>query len=265
MGEIHVDARLNIVELSGIAWAETVRRAAEATGSEADAAAYPEYFPHPDAHHQDAGDELRRAGILDAQGTLSPQWILAVTLAVSAPLTATTVVQFQDQSIHSRAGLAGGRGVAVSYRRRISHQPNGVVVTEVRNAVEVSFFQEENAWAALSRHFPRFHQLEPLPEATPQAVAANTSCTIHLEVSGHLDVPGTPAPGFRPYTSRRVWAVADQLYSVDQLNSVETGPGQNPSPTLTAVPSTDPGLEFAWSLLGAKEYLGSAAGRSVRS
>ncbi len=119
MGEIHVDARLNIVELSGIAWAETVRRAAEATGSEADAAADPEYFPHPDAHHQDAGDELRRAGILDAQGTLSPQWILAVTLAVSAPLTATTVVQFQDQSIHSRAGLAGGRCVAAADRRHL--------------------------------------------------------------------------------------------------------------------------------------------------
>ncbi|MFK4640319.1 hypothetical protein [Paenarthrobacter histidinolovorans] len=261
MGEIRAGSRLNIVEISGFAWAETVRRAAEAmdSGAEADFAAYQDSLQAQVGDSQETGDELRRAGIVDAHGVMSPQWILAVHLAASAPLKASTVVQSNhavpsvNESVHTEIGLAGGRGVGISYRRRISHQANGVVVTEVRNAVEVSFFLEEDAWAAVSRHFPDLRRLEPLPEATPGETAANATCTIHLDVSAR---PAFPA-GSRPYISRRVWAVADQLYAA------EAGPGGEAATSLTAVPATDIAREFAWSLLGAREYLGSAAERSV--
>ena len=262
MKEIQADSRLNILEVSGLAWAETVRRAAETLGNDAAAnfAAYQASLPEQAVRSPETGDELRRAGILDAYGVMSPQWILAVALAASAPVKASAVVQFRDtaqfgdavrpeeRSVHTEIGLAGGRGVGVSYFRRINQQPDDEVVTEVRNAVEVSFFQEENAWASLSRHFPDLPELNASHEA-----AANASCTIHLDVWA---TPGTRT-GARPYSSRRVWTVADRLYSV------ATGPGGTDAVSLTAVPATDLAREFAWSLLGAREYLGTLAGRSV--
>ncbi|MDI2034855.1 hypothetical protein [Paenarthrobacter nitroguajacolicus] len=285
MRKLEADSRLNIVEVSGLAWAESVRRAAETLGNEADFADYQASLPEQGVRSPETGDELRRAGILDAHGVMSPQWVLAVALAASAPVKASTVVQFRDtvqfkdtvqlrdaapsgdavrpeeHSVHTEIGLAGGRGVGVSYQRRISHQADGAGLTEVRNAVEVSFFQEEDAWAALSRQFPDLSQLDGQHGATPGETAADTTCTIHLGVSA----TPTGQAGSRPYARGRVWAVADRLYSVDRSYSSDETPEEDAPVSLAAVPATDIGREFAWSLLGAREYLGSAADGSVRA
>ncbi|TVU66890.1 hypothetical protein FQP90_01760 [Paenarthrobacter nitroguajacolicus] len=259
MGAPRADAALNILEVSGLAWAETVRRAMESMPFEPDAdvsrlwaSAQVRIGRELDGvDHRDVRAELRRAGIVDSQGVLVPQWILAVGIAATAPVKAATVVQWPDQSIHTETGLAGGRGVGVTYRRRIRHQPDGSAVTEVRNAVEVSFFQEEDAWAALSRHFPDLSEHRTVPH---DAVATGT--TIHLEVSASQAGPGWNG---HPFASRHMWSMTDRLYSVG------TDPADGNTPTLTAVPGTDIGREFAWRLLGAREYLASAADGKARA
>lgn len=258
MGEIRADSRLNVVEISPLAWAATVRKAAEAMDSSQDAelAAYQASLQAQGDVTPEVAEELLRAGILDARGVMSQQWVLAVFLAASAPLRASTVVQSGGtpqsgdtlESVHTEVGMAGGRGVGLSYRRRISTEAGGGAVTEVRNAVEVSFFREEDAWASLSRHFPDLPQLVDSPDNLPQATAADVGCTIHLEVTAVP--PGRH--GSQPYQRRHSWGVAERLYSV------EASPGDTATSSLMPVPATDIASEFAWSVLGGREYLASA-------
>ncbi|MDD7837244.1 hypothetical protein [Paenarthrobacter sp. AB444] len=270
MGEIRADSRLNIVEISPLAWAATVRKAAEAMDSSQDAelAAYQASLQAQGDVTPEVAEELLRAGILDARGVMSQQWVLAVFLAASAPLRASTIVQRGDtvqsggtaqfgdtaqsggtlESVHTEVGMAGGRGVGLSYRRRISTEAGGGAVTEVRNAVEVSFFREEDAWASLSRHFPDLPRLVDSPDNLPQATAADVGCTIHLEVTAVP--PGRH--GFQPYQRRHSWGVAERLYSV------EASRGDAATASWMPVPATDIASEFAWSVLGGREYLASA-------
>ncbi|MFC8039111.1 hypothetical protein ACFUOZ_07135 [Paenarthrobacter sp. NPDC057355] len=257
MGEIRAGSRLNVVEISGLAWAATVRKAAEAMDSEdADLSAYQASLQAQGDVTPAIAEELLSTGILDARGVMSQQWVLAVFLAASAPLKASSVVQFGDtarfgdtlESVHTDVGLAGGRGVGVSYRRRFGTEAGRVAATEVRNAVEVSFFREEDAWASLSRHFPDLPPPFDSPDDHPQPTAADVGCTIHLEVTA---IPRATEHGSRPYLRRQIWGVADRLYCV-QATSAE-----GPMASLVPVPATDIASGFAWSLLGAREYLAS--------
>ncbi|MEV7660627.1 hypothetical protein [Paenarthrobacter sp. NPDC089316] len=281
MGEIRADSRLNIVQVSGLAWAATCRKAAQTmlSGEDADPAARQSSLQAQGDISPEIAEELLRAGILDAHGVMSQQWVLAVFLAASAPLKASSVVQFEDTerleeteqltgtllSVHTDIGLAGGRGVGVSYRRRSSHEAGGAPVTEVRNAVEVCFFQEENAWAAISRHFPDPTLIPGSPPNPPQPTAANIGCTIHLDVSA---IPSGTAQG-SGYVRRHTWGVTDHLYSVEPAHGVEPARGvepaggEGPTASLVPVPATDIASEFAWSLLGAREYLASIGAGSV--
>lgn len=268
MGETRPDPALNILEISGLAWAATVHKAVEAMGDAAGAglAAYQQSAQAQATRDLTAADaqaldhELKRAGIVDGHGVINPQWVLAVGIAASAPVKAAMVVQSQESSVHTEVGLAAGRGVGISYHRRIRPGADGVAVTEVRNAVEVSFFSEENAWAAMSRHLPHLAAVPAPPAATPVGSTPgesveNATHTIHLEVSAYP----TAGVDAQAHTSRQAWAVADSLYSVG------TGSAGGNGPAVAAVPPGDIGREFAWRLLGAREYLASAATTGVQA
>ena len=274
MGESRTDVALNVVEISGLAWALTVHKAAEALAHEPDTdlSAYEDSVQAQAVRQLDSEAvqtveaELRRAGIVDRNGAITRQWVLAVWISAFGPLKAAAVVQSSDLSVHTELALAGGRGVGVTYARRIRHGDAGVDVTEVRNAVEISFFAAENAWGAIKRHLPDMTEVPEateLPkssEATVGEAVAHARYTIHLEVSAHpagsrIAGPGPaarPAAGAPGHASWDIWALADRLYSVGASPS-------NGGSALTPVPWHAMGHEFAWRLLGAREYLASVA------
>lgn len=283
MGE-RSDPHLNIFEISGLAWATTVNKAAAVLAAEpggfasaADvlaAGAAGELSPE-DTRMVDA--ELARAGIVDAAGSISAQWVLAVWTSAFAPIKVTTVSQAGLESSHCELGLAGGRGVAVSYRRRLSRTTTpGAEVAEVRNAVEISFFRAEDAWAAAARSLPAMPELHAAPSgatgfngertalplgaadaSSPTAVTdgvpaaiAHARCTVRLGVAS-----SDPGSGRTRY-SAAVWALADRLYSL------RTEPGTE-NLSAVHVPAGDVGRDFAWRILGAREFLASSAAQAA--
>ncbi|QDG65938.1 hypothetical protein NIBR502772_06675 [Pseudarthrobacter sp. NIBRBAC000502772] len=248
MGESRTDPALNIVEISGLAWALTVHKAAEVLAGEPEAeaavSAYRESAQAEASRQLEAEDpqameaELRRAGIVDGQGAITRQWVLAVWIAASAPVKAAAVVQSQDLSVHTELGLTGGRGVGITYYRRIRHSVDGVAVTEVRNAVEISFFREEDAWAAIRRHLPAAAERQAAPDAVVGETGPGATHTFHLEVSAAVPVADQ---GHHPgHVSRDAWALAERSYSIADLSR-----------------------EVAWRVLGAREYLASAAEKAA--
>ncbi|MCU1568943.1 MAG: hypothetical protein JWQ56_3880 [Pseudarthrobacter sp.] len=269
MGEVQTDVALNVFEITGVAWALTVHKAAEtlAHGSEADLSAYLDSINAQAILALDsdtvemAEAELGRAGIVDGDGAISRQWVLAVWISAFAPIRAAAVLQGTETSVHTELALSGGRGVGLTYVRDIRPPGGAIDVTENRNAVEITFFAEENAWAALKRHLP---DLAGVPEATRLAnppaaglseIVARARYTIHLDVSARPSGSRPAGPVAAPdYLSRDVWALAERLYSVT------TGPSGEGF-GLTPVPSDAIGHGLAWRLLGAREYLASVAGR----
>jgi hypothetical protein len=272
--------------MSGVAWALAVHKAASAIAQNPDAGAFGDAptgpFPVPDAETTASAEaELLRAGVVDGTGAVTRQWMLAAWIAGSAPVRATAVVQSGRTSVHTDLGLAGGRGVGVTYVRRVSPAGDHNAVTEVRDAVEISFFAEEDAWAAIRRHLPEIPEapesleapeIPEMPDPTkpaepasgpvsPTEASAGSGHTIHLEVSAHpgeLPPAGTPsaAPTAPVRAWRDVWVVADRLYSV---SAGPTGKGPALAPASPGAISRG----FAWRLLGAREYLASVAGREA--
>ena len=268
VGESLTDAVLNVFRISGVAWALTVHKAAQAyhQGSTAERPDVPSpgaapSFPALEAGMMETAEaELLRAGIVDGHGALSQQWLLAAWISAFAPLKAVCVVQSDEESVHTEIALAGGRGVGVTYSRRVRHR-RGVEVAEVRNAVEICFFAEENAWAALKRHLPDTGRVPEVPEpgtsrsAGYSDAATDARYTVHVEVAAHpaasrpVALADGPAAG---RVSKDVWVLAEELYSVSIAASGEDS-------ELTLVSPGDIGQTFAWRLLGAREYLASAA------
>jgi hypothetical protein len=282
MGEVRSDPHLNIFEISGLAWATTVHKAAAVLAAEpggfvsaADVLAVEavgELSPE-DTRMVDA--ELARAGIVDAAGNISAQWVLAVWTSAFAPIKVTTVSQAGLESSHCELGLAGGRGIAVSYRRRLSRTTLGVEMAEVRNAIEISFFRAEDAWAATARSLPAVAELhaapsgttgfdgerttipiaalppslQPVTDGVPAAIA-HARCTVRLGVAA-----SDPGSGRTRY-SAAVWALADRLYSL------RTEPGTG-NLSAVDVPAGDVGRDFAWRILGAREFLASSAAQAA--
>lgn len=276
------DPTLNIFEISGLAWAAAVDRAMRALAAEpeVDYAAYQQSagaralrsLEPADARRLDA--ELREAGILGPDGALAEQWLLAVLLSVSAPVRVGAVARTGEHSAHTDVGLAGGRGIAVSYRRRVRSTPAGAAVTGVRDVVEVALFEEPHAWAAVRRILPDFAELQAGPgtahrlagDRTPvssrdlqalgnaglprdvKAAVLAPRCTVHLDVYA---APSGTAPAFH---AADVWALADRLYSV------RTADG-GPSLLMVDVPPGDIARELHWRLLGAREFLAGSTGR----
>jgi hypothetical protein len=66
-----------------------------------------------------------------------------------------------------------------------------------------------------------------------------------------------PDSEVQAYVRKDVWALADRLYSL------RTSPAEDDGPAVAEVPSSDISREFVWRLLGAREYLASAAEKAA--
>lgn len=289
MGKVRSDPYLNIFEISGHAWAMTVRKAAASLNAEAggdisnspDMRAFHAIEEMSPEESRTAEAELTRAGIVDPAGNISAQWVLAAWILAYAPIKVTTVAQTAAESSHCELGLAGGRGIALSYRRRLSRTGHRIDVAEVKNIVEVSFFREEHTWAAIARNLPDLPELranavkgsafdgqrttipfEALPAwssgAVPDGLPSeiiNARCTTHLQVAARMEGGGSD-PALRTSVTTDVWALADRLYSLrtaaepSSLSAVDVPPG-------------DISREFAWRLLGAREFLAGSSAQAA--
>ena len=275
------DPDLNIFEISGLAWAAAVDGAMRTLAAEPgiDFSSYRQSATAlvvgslEPAVTTRLEAELRQAGIAGPDGTIRDQWLLAVLMAVSAPIQVTAVARSREQSVHTDLGLAGGRGIAVSYRRRIQAAAAGAAPTGIQDVVEVALFEERHAWAAVRRILPDCPELRAgagearsldgdripvsaqqlrslgsanLPRDVKEAVLA-PRCTVHLEVVAAR--PGTDAA----LRTADAWHLADKLYSVRTS-------GDDGGLVLVDVPPGDLARELSWRILGAREFLaGSAA------
>ncbi|WP_445155190.1 hypothetical protein ACTWLI_02820 [Arthrobacter sp. Hor0625] len=289
------DPASGIIRISGLAWALAVDRTLRtlAAEPEVDVAGYERSAPARALGALDPADtgrlaaELAAAGISGADGAIREPWLLAVMIAVSAPVRVSAVARTGECSVHTDLGLAGGRGVAVAYRRRV-RTPEGpetspVDVVGVDDAVEVALFEEQDAWAAVRRILPEVpglraaagatrptglpaggrRRLDPrdlqgtggaaVPQDLRDAVLA-PRCTVHLQVSaGPAPLVGA-ASGAAAYSSGDVWALADRLYSVRTT-------GGDHALVLEDVPPGDIATTLQWRLLGAREFLATSAGQ----
>lgn len=228
-----------------------------------------------------AESELARAGIVDSAGNISAQWVLAAWILAYAPIKVTTVAQTAAESSHCELGLAGGRGVAISYRRRLSRTGHRIDVAEIKNIVEVSFFREEHAWAATARNLPDLPELRAkavkgsafdgqrttipfealpawssgtIPDGLPSAII-NARCTTHLQVEARWEGHSSdPEP--RASVTTDVWALAERLYSLRTA-------AEPRSLSAVDVPPGDISREFAWRLLGAREFLAGSSAQAA--
>ncbi|MBT2596049.1 hypothetical protein [Arthrobacter sp. ISL-72] len=220
--------------------------------------------------------ELAQAGIVDSGGNISSQWVLAAWISAFAPVKVTTVAQTEALSSHCELALAAGRGVGASYRRTLSRTAGSVEVAEVPNVVEVSFFKEEHAWAAVARSLPALSELqasaseasgfdarrttvapgggtsssESAGRGGVPAALANARCTVRMEVTA------SAAEAEPSRYSADVWALAGQLYSLRTA--------ADPATLLAVeVPPGDICREFAWRILGVRGFLASASAQAA--
>jgi hypothetical protein len=289
LGKVRSDPYLNIFEISGHAWAMTVRKAAASLAAEpgGDISNPPELRASPAIEEMSpeetrtAEAELARAGIVDSAGNISAQWVLAAWILAYAPIKVAMVAQTAAESSHCELGLAGGRGIALNYRRRLSRAGHRIDVAEIKNVVEVSFFREEHAWAATTRNLPNLPELRAnavngsafdgqrttvpfealrawssggVPDGLPSEII-NARCTTHLQVAARWEGSGSdPAP--RTSVTTDVWALGERLYSLRtaaeprNLSAVDVPPG-------------DISREFAWRLLGAREFLAGSSAQAA--
>ncbi|MGO4121369.1 hypothetical protein [Arthrobacter sp. YAF16] len=287
------DPDLNIFEISGLAWAVAVDRALRALAAEPeiDFAAYQQSstalalgsLEPADTRRLDA--ELREAGIVGPDGTMPEQWLLAVLIAVSAPIRVTVVARTGEHSAHTHLGLAGGHGIAVSYRRRIRTTDAGTAVTGIQDVVEVALFEERHAWSAVRRILPGFTELQAGPGSargldsdrgldgartpvSPQQLQAVGSAELQQDVKDavlaprctvHLDVVAAP-PGTAPaFRAADLWHLSEKLYSVRT-----SGDDGGRSLVMVDVPPGDVARELFWRLLGAREFLAGSAGQAAQ-
>jgi hypothetical protein len=281
------DPDLNIFEISGLAWAAAVDGALRALAAEPeiDFAAYQQSanalalgsLEPADTRRLDA--ELREAGIVGPDGTMPDQWLVAVLIAVNAPIRVTVVARTGEHSAHTDLGLADGRGIAVSYRRRIRTTDAGTAVTGIQDVVEVALFEEQHAWSAVRRILPDFTELQAGPGSarsldgdrtpiSPQQLQSLGGAELQQDVKDavlaprctvHLDVVAAQ-PGATPaFRAADVWHLAEKLYSVRT-----SGDDGGRSLVMVDVPPGDVARELFWRLLGAREFLAGSAGQAAR-
>lgn len=280
------DPALNIFEISGLAWAAAVDRAMQvlAAEPEVDFDAYQQspgavamrLLDPADTSRLDA--ELRGAGFVGPDGAIRAQWLLAVAISATAPIRVSAVARTADESAHTDLALAGGRGIAVSYRRRVRTTAAGTDVPGVHDVVEVALFEEQHAWAAVRRILPDHAELlagTPSAGSTPSreggrdVVGARelqdpgnagvdpdiTAAVLAPRCTVYLDVVAAPPGQAAAYLASDVWSLADNLYSVRT-----SGDGGGSLVLVDAAPG-DIARELSWRLLGAREFLAGAAGK----
>ncbi|MEZ2373055.1 hypothetical protein [Arthrobacter sp. RCC_34] len=281
------------LDLNVLSWALAVEKASRAASTQPPA----ETLPDPlaaltDDQRQALEAELRSAGLTDDDGALTPDWQQTLTRAAEAPLTLELVARSSGVSVHCDVSLAGGSGLARTSSRTVRELPDGTVTTEtVGERMAVTAFSEESLWAVVSAALPDVPELtstampsvdreERLPVTASELAAVNaaTRATVQLSVAaGRQIATGIPDPGSPLYRSVHLWLLTDRLFEVrttparqvDGSGDGQGGAGAAPEgrPGVVLIPQ-EPGTlarQLVWDVLGAQQFLSSAAEGGARS
>lgn len=204
--------------------------------------------------------ELHALEMSPVPGEVTRQWTGAVALLLTAPITVTSRATYNGVSTTSALGLRAGRGLAVHQRHESERSGQDTVIIGSEDSMEITLFNEENVWGAVSRLLPPLDVVRAAAKAAPvasepavvlgagtdPASLAREDATITLGVT-------TTATGLAP----RVWA---GLWSVqgETLYSVTTRAGDAPEVRLTEVPAGHIANELVFAVVGAHDALAGA-------
>lgn len=115
-----------------------------------------------------AWDELVRAGLATARGTVDPRWAQVLRGAAAADHTYRVVARQGELGTATSISLmpAAGLGVSVTERRRLQVTDAEVVVAAVEDAVEIALFRAKDLWGAVRRVLPQVEQVVADPAPT---------------------------------------------------------------------------------------------------
>lgn len=291
-----VKSSLNTYRLSSLAWALAVDKTMAALRSEpeVDFDSYSASEPARMLSRLDddamgkLSEQLTVAGITNAAGSISPQWILAIWQASNAPIKLELVSRAGGLSTHSQVSLFDGRGLAIKFSRTVSTGTDGSVsITGIGDVSTITLFTEDILWPVLADSMPPHPELTATgtenPESSsltggprirvsaeevsklaewfegdaatvPNDVAAaikSPRATVHLSVVAGTEARDAAGSG-EHYQSAAVWALADKLYSVKT-----TGPDSQRSLVLAERPPGHIAQQVVWSVLGAHDFLSS--------
>ncbi|MDO5752763.1 hypothetical protein [Arthrobacter sp.] len=122
-----------------------------------------------------AWSELKELGMSPAACEVALQWMGAVSILLTAPITVTARATYNGVSTTSVLGLRAGRGLAV-HQRHISevHGQDSVVVGS-EDSMEVTLFDMDNVWGATARLLPPLDVVQAASLAAPLPAGAATS------------------------------------------------------------------------------------------
>jgi len=281
------------LDLNVLSWALAVEKASRAANALPPAGALPDPLADlTDEQRQALEAELHAAGLTDDDGALTPDWQRTLTRAAEAPLTLELVARSSGVSVHCDVSLAGGSGLARTTSRTVRELPDGRIVTEaVGERMAVTEFSEESLWAVVSAALPDFAELtstampsidreERIPVTASELAAVNaaTRATVQLSVAaGRQIATGVPDPGSPLYRSVHLWLLTDRLFEVRttparQVDGGADGPDAAGAalegrPGVVLIPQ-EPGTlarQLVWDVLGAQQFLSSAAEGGARS
>lgn len=212
--------------------------------------------------------ELHTLNMSPLPGEVTRQWTGAVALLLTAPITVTARGTYNGVSTTSAVGLRAGRGLAV-HQRHISEQgPAGTTITGSEDSMEITLFNEENVWGAVSRLLPPLDvvragaQAAPLNSEPSVVIGAGTTpASLPAEDANITLSVTTVAPGLPPRVFSGMWSVQGQtLYSVTTRTTPSSpdASGEAQEVRLTEVPAGHIAHELVFAVVGAHDALAAA-------
>ncbi|MDD0856942.1 hypothetical protein NHF46_02210 [Arthrobacter alpinus] len=258
---------LRRVQMSTTAWTLLCESTSATLGLPAEPVAGAE--PLTEAATAAGWAELHTLEMSPLPGEVTRQWTGAVALLLTAPITVTARGTYNGVSTTSALGLRAGRGLAV-HQRHVSEQGSaGTTITGSEDSMEITLFNEENVWGAVSRLLPPLDVVRARAQAAPM----NSDPAIILGVgSDPASLPAedanialsvtTTAPGLPPRVWAGMWSVqGETLYSVTTRNTASSPETSSEAPELrlTEVPAGHIAHELVFAVVGAHDALAAAA------
>lgn len=224
--------------------------------------------------------ELNELQMSPLPGEVTRQWTGAVALLLTAPITVTARGTFNGVSTTSAVGLRAGRGLAV-HQRHVSEQgPAGTTITGSEDSMEITLFNEENVWGAVSRLLPPLDVVRAPAKAGPSNAepavvlgAGTDPASLPPEDANVTLSVTTVSPGLPPRVWSGMWSVqGETLYSVTTRNTASrpennsensaaadtSANGAAPELRMTEVPAGHIAHELVFAVVGAHDALAAA-------
>ncbi|WP_186758982.1 hypothetical protein [Arthrobacter alpinus] len=259
---------LRRVQMSAAAWALLCESTSATLGLPNEQPAGAQAAPLEEEAAAAAWAELNSLDISPGPGEVKRQWMGAVALLLTAPITVTARATYNGVSTTSVLGLRAGRGLAAHQRHLSERAGQGTVITGSEDSMEITLFDEENVWGAAARLLPPLDVVRaaakaaPL-DAKPAAVlgAGTDPATLPEPVASLVNDEDanitlsvvTAMQGMPTRIWAGMWSVKD-----DRLYSVTTRVSETPELRLTEVPAGHIANELVFAVVGAHDALAAA-------